>query len=512
MKIKYIKYALLSTVLSLGSCSKDYMDTAPTNQTSPSNVFKSTETVAMAINGLAKLMTAQHIGQGYNGEGTIKLYFGEYPGNNFRKDVSATIANLENIENTNSSLNAYPWHYYYMLITNANDIIANVDGVEGSANDKKYLKAQALAYRSFAYTMLVQIYGNRWVDSNNGETKSVVLRLSPSDSKTLPLSTLKDVYAQIYSDLDLAVQLFGESGYKRDGSKNYYVDASVAHAIYARAALNKQDYTVALREAGLARKDYPLMSTTAYKAGFGNPTSEWIWSSYGAADEQLHYYSYGAYMAYNSNAGAVRNSPSRISKEFYETIPASDIRKGLFIDPTGYSAKDYSEDSGLTVAKSPLDKDIRAKYPDIASDGKTAAYMQVKVKNNANPGVMHLNHFRSSEMFLIEAEALHFLGRDGESAKVLEALTKGSGRDTNYTCTKAGEDLFKEIVKYRGIELWGEGFDWFDYKRWNLTVDKKLGSNGGNASPTFAKKFTPEMNNKWTWRIPKAETDYNPNI
>ncbi|MDM1346310.1 RagB/SusD family nutrient uptake outer membrane protein [Myroides marinus] len=512
MKIQYIKYALLTTVFALGSCSDDYLETIPTNQTSPENVFKTTETIAMAINGLAKIMTTQHIGQGYNGEGTIKLYFGEYPGNNFRKDVSASIANLENIENTNSSLNAYPWHYYYMLITNANEIIAKVDGADGPANDKKYLKAQALAYRSFAYTMLVQIYGNRWIDSNNGETKSVVLRLSPSDSKELPLSPLKDVYTQIYKDLDLAIQLFNESAYKRDATKNYFIDASVAHAIYARAALNRQDYTVALKEAGLAKKDYPLMSTTAYKAGFANPTSEWIWSSYGAADEQLHYFSYGAYMGYNSNAGAVRNTPSRISKEFFETLSDSDIRKGLFIDPTGYPVADYNEDTGLTVTKSQFNKDIRAKYPDIQGDAKTAAYMQVKVKNNVNPGVMHLNHFRSSEMFLIEAEALHFLGRDGESAKVLEALTKGSGRDVNYTCTKVGKDLFNEIVKYRGIELWGEGFDWFDYKRWNLTIEKKMGSQGGNASPTFAKTFTPEMNNKWTWRIPKAESDYNPNI
>ncbi|APA91771.1 RagB/SusD family nutrient uptake outer membrane protein [Myroides odoratimimus] len=512
MKIKYIKYALFSTVLALGSCSKDYLDTLPTNQTAPENVFKTTETVAMAVNGLAKIMTAQHNAQGYNGEGTIKLHYGEIPGNNSRKDILSAVANFEYLENTSHAHNSYPWHYYYMLITNANAIVDKVDGAEGPANEKKYLKAQALAYRSYAYTMLVQLYGNRWVDSNKGETKSVILRLTLDDPKEMPLSPLKEVYAQIYKDLDLAIQLFEESGYKRGGANNFMIDVNVVHAIYARAALNKQDYTVALREAGLAKKGYPLMSVADYKGGFSNPNKEWIWSSYGATDEQLHYFSYGAYIGYNSNASAVRNSPSRISKELYETIPASDIRKGLFMDPTGYSDKDFSVDSGLTVTKSSLDLDIRSKFPDIASDARTAAYMQVKIKNNANPGVGHINHFRSSEMYLIEAEALHFLGRDSEAAKLLEELTRSSGRDANYTCSKSGKELFEEIVKYRGIELWGEGFDWFDYKRWNRTISRKLGSDGGNASPTFAKEFTPEMNNKWTWRIPKKESDFNPNI
>lgn len=521
MKIQYIKYALLSTVLTLGSCSKDYLDTYPTNQTSPENVFTSTETVAMAVNGIAKIMTSQHLGvQGFSGEGGIKIFYGDLPGNETRKEITGgttfiPLTNNMKMEDVDSQMNYYPWHYYYMIITNANEIVDKVDGVEGTVNEKKYLKAQALAYRSYAFTMLAQIYGYRWQDSNNGDAKSLILRTSIKDPKEMPLSPLKDVYAQIYKDLDLAIQLFNESDYKRDVvSKNYLIDSNVAHAIYARAALNRQDYTVALREAGLAKKDFPLMSPSVYKSGFGNPTSEWIWSSFGSADEQLHYYAYGGYIAYNSNGGNVRNIPTRISKELYTSIPETDIRKGLFIDPTGYDASTYTATTGITPLKSKLDLDVRAKFPELQSDARVAAYMQFKIKANVLPGVMHLNHFRSSEMYLIEAEALHFLGKDSEAAKVLESLTKGSGRDTSYTCTKTGKDLFNEIIKYRGIELWGEGFSWFDYKRWNLTIDRKLGTVGGtsNTSLLFVKTITPEMNNKWTFRIPRKESDYNPNI
>lgn len=508
MKVKYIKYALLSTVLTLGACSNDYLDTFPTNSTSPSTVFQNTDNVEMAVNGLAKIMVTQHISQGFNGEGTIKMYYGEYPGNNFRKDFAgwASIINGTFLDNNTSSYGSFPWHYYYMLITNANEIVDKVDDVDGPEKTKKYLKAQALTYRAYAYTMLAQLYGYRWVDSNNGEHNCLPIRLHSTDPKSLPLAPLKDVYAQVYKDLDQAIALFDESGYKR--KENHQVDANVAHAVYARAAITKQDYTTAAREANLARVGYPLMSVKEYQDGFANPNKEWIWSSFGAADEQLHFWSYQAYMAYNSSASVVRSYPNRMSKELFETIPEKDLRRQVFLDPTGYDQNTYSAATGVAAAKSKLDLDTRERFPELKSNALVAAYMQLKIGANDMPGVGHTNHFRSSEMYLIEAEALHFLNKDTEAAALLVELTKTSGRDPDYTCNKTGTELFKEIVKYRGIELWGEGFDWFDYKRWNLAIDRKSSDEGGNYTTSLAKTIQPSENNKWTWRTPAKETDF----
>lgn len=514
MKIKYIKYALLSTVLTLVACNSDYLETYPTNATSPSTAFKTTESIAMAVNGLAKIMTTQHTSQGFNGEGTIKLFYGEYLGSNFRKDENGSASQINglNIVNNDVEYNRYPWHYYYMLVTNANEIIAKVDAAEGPVNDKKYLKAQALTYRAYAYTMLNQLYGHRWQDSDNGAQKSVVLRVSPDNPKAMPLATQNEVYTQIYQDLDEAIRLFGESGYKRPGTENYLIDANVSHSVYARAAITKQDYTVALREAELAKKGYKLMSVADYKSGFGNPNSEWIWSSYGALDETLYFFSYQAYLAYNASTTAVRTRPGRISKEFYQTIPASDIRKGLFLNGELYDSKTYTAASGTTKVGTEMDKAARKDFPDLKKDAVVAAYMQFKVKANEMQGVGHLNHFRSSEMYFIEAEALHFLGRDSEAAKLLEDLTKSSGRDANYTCNKAGTQLFDEIVKYRGIELWGEGFDWFDRKRWNMPIVRKNADKGGNYTDLLGVSISASDNNKWRWVVPRQESDYNPNI
>lgn len=510
MKIRNIKYLTLAIVLAFVSCSKDYLDTYPTDETSPTTVFKTTETVEMAVNGLAKIMVTQHISQGFNGEGTIKMYYGEYPGNNFRVNLSgwSTLINSGLFTDVTSVYDYYPWHYYYMIITNANQIIDNVDAAEGPTTKKKQLKAQALGYRAYSYTMLAQLYGYRWDDSSNGSQKCLILRRSTADPVNMPLASLAEVYQAIYSDLDQAIVLAEESGLSR---KQFFdMNQDVYHAIYARAALAKKDYATAEKQAVLARANYPLMKESEYKAGFSNPTSEWIWGSYGASDEQLYFYAYHAYIGYNSSASAVRSYPKRISKELFDKIPDTDMRKGLFVDPKNYEGE-YSLTTGLVSKpeESQMEKDVRAKYPDLRSDAFVAAYMQFKIKANDMPGVGNMNHFRSSEMYLIEAEAQYFQQNYSGTKATLIELNKTSGRDIAYENTAVSNDeLFKQIVNYRGLELWGEGFDWFDMKRWNLDIDRKEGGKGGNYVSSLAVKIPASAGHKWTWSTPAREVDY----
>jgi hypothetical protein len=121
-----------------------------------------------------------------------------------------------------------------------------------------------------------------------------------------------------------------------------------------------------------------------------------------------------------------------------------------------------------------------------------------------------MNHFRSAEMYLVDAEAKYRQGKPASDIQnLLVALNNTSGRDPNYTCTKTGTDLLNEIKLYRAIELWGEGFDWFDMKRWGDPIVRKTYANGGNFITPLALTITPDMNNKWTWRLPLKETDFN---
>lgn len=66
-------------------------------------------------------------------------------------------------------------------------------------------------------------------------------------------------------------------------------------------------------------------------------------------------------------------------------------------------------------------------------------------------------------------------------------------------------------MDYRELELWGEGFNWYDIKRWNRDITRKSFSEGGNCHDATATTITASSSD-WTWDIPETETDYNTEI
>ena len=94
----------------------------------------------------------------------------------------------------------------------------------------------------------------------------------------------------------------------------------------------------------------------------------------------------------------------------------------------------------------------------------------------------------------------------------MNELTAKTNRDPAFKSEVTGIALLNQIKMYRSIELWGEGFEWFDYKRWGDTIVRKENKDGGNFLTVLAITIKPEENNKWTWKIPLKETDYNDGI
>lgn len=512
---------ILAAVVLLSACSKTYLKTEPTSSTGTATIFETVDNMELAVNGLYKCMTQQYgaFGQGYNGEGTIKYYIGTMAGNNFNMCNSGNIYLVDNSYHVNpkSTWILYPWYYYYRIIGNANAIIVNGPDAVGDEAKRDYLIAQAKVMRAYCYSMLAQRFFYRWSMGKNSEAKNgngLVLRMDTS-TDDIPLSSAEATYAAIYTDLNEAIPVLEKGAYKRNKmAENYQIDASVAKAIYARAALVREDWSKAAEMARAAREGYPLMSAKDYMDGFCEPKSEWIWSSYGGVTETLYYYSFQAYMAYNANTSTCRTYPRSISKVLFDKISDTDIRKEMFLNPAGMEG-DYSKTTGVATSGSALDKKARTMHPNIPSNAKICAYEQFKFACIDQPGVGHLAHFRSSEMYLIEAEAEFKKDNNNEAAarKLLVELIKDSKRDPNYSCNKTGNDLYEEIKLYRQIELWGEGFDWFDLKRWNDPIDRKGFADGGNSYATYAIKVEQaEVNNWWTSVIPEKEQLYNKEI
>lgn len=524
--------AILASATLLASCGSDYLETKPTASVSSTEAVATTDMAYKALNGIARCQTTQHYAysQGFAGENAIMRLYENLPSQNYNYNYYASgwapIHNQTFHNRTSTIYDAYAWYYYYQLIGQANRIIAHIDAATGSDEDKKFIKASALAFRAYSYEKLIHYYCYRWQDSNNGASQGVVLRLDESTGDA-PFATLAETVAQIYKDCQEAITLFGESGIDRPADQVWIPNVNVAHAVYARAALFSQDYQTAVDQAKLAKKGYPLMSNDSYAAGFCEPTSEWIMGSYGDDSENNFYWSYGTQGACNGYYATADGNPTgagTIGHELISRIPNNDARKQNFLTEDKFPDLDLSKESNYYYTFGILgmmDDNIYEQADSIVkahqAKGLTTPYKagfyyldaNLKFYVKAQPGVGYVPFIRSSEMVLIEAEANYFLGKTAEAQAALVELNATSGRNPEYTCTKTGEELLSEIQDYRCLELWGEGFEWSDFKRWNKAVVRKTFADGGNAHQSVAITINPEDGNKWTWGVPLNETDYN---
>lgn len=524
--------AILASATLLASCGSDYLETKPTASVSSTEAVATTDMAYKALNGIARCQTTQHYAftQGFAGENAIMRLYENLPSQNYNYNYYApgwTPIHNQTFHNRTSTIyDGYAWYYYYQLIGQANRIIAHIDAATGSDEDKKFIKASALSFRAYSYEKLIHYYCYRWQDSNNGASQGVVLRLDESTGDA-PFATLAETVAQIYKDCQEAITLFGESGIDRPASEVWIPNVNVAHAVYARAALFSQDYQTAVDQAKLAKQGYPLMSNDSYAAGFCEPTSEWIMGSYGDDSENNFYWSYGTQGACNGYYATADGNPTgagTIGHELISRIPNNDARKQNFLTEDKFPDLDLSKESNYYYTFGILgmmDDNIYEQADSIVkahqAKGLTTPYQagfyyldaNLKFFVKAQPGVGYVPFIRSSEMVLIEAEANYFLGKTAEAQAALVELNATSGRNPEYTCTKTGEELLSEIQDYRCLELWGEGFEWSDFKRWNKAVVRKSFAEGGNAHPSVAITINPEDGNKWTWGVPLNETDYN---
>lgn len=165
---KYIATLALGCSLSFTSCSDSWLETTSTQAADGETLFATTDNVKLAINGICRSMVQQHgaYGQMFNGEGTMKLLYGEYPGQDLFFSYMAPgwspIMNNEALitQNESSIYTSYPWYYYYLIIGNANAVIARVDKAEGTQEEKDFLKAEALTFRAYSFFRLRRFIAN----------------------------------------------------------------------------------------------------------------------------------------------------------------------------------------------------------------------------------------------------------------------------------------------------------------------------------------------------------------
>lgn len=135
-------------------------------------------------------------------------------------------------------------------------------------------------------------------------------------------------------------------------------------------------------------------------------------------------------------------------------------------------------------------------------------------------GNMQFPWMRCSEMVLTEAEAEYMLGNEAAAKAALTELN--SKRIPGYSCKTSGEALLDEIQTTRRIELWGEGFNFSDMKRWKMERVRRAwvanDPSSGNIPPVqlagmdaaaLQNSYSTSYSNGWRFTIPNGEIQYN---
>lgn len=395
------------------------------------------------------------------------------------------------------------WGVLYTMIAKANTVI-NLFPDDPAADNvvARGGLGQALAIRGLSYYYLIQLFqqsatGNPAILDKPG----VPLKFAESEKvenrdELNGRNTVRRVHQQIESDLTRAVELL--EGYERP--VKYYIDQSVAQGILARYYLLVGEWQKAADNASNAFKTgassgnkLAIMSPAKLHDGFMDlDNEEWMWGFNHTTETQTTYASWFSHLSNIAPGYAGLNyAPRLIDKALYEQIPSSDERKKLFNDAVGF----------------PDSKGEFARARDLP-------YANIKFGDKGD-WTMDYVYMRGAEMILIEAEAKAHLGDEAGAATVLKKLMVN--RDAKWNKSSVSVD---DVLVQRRIELWGEGFNFFDFKRLNKNVDRAY-SGSNHRTKIFAHHGTAKIDSKnaserydihWTYQIPITELNENPRI
>ena len=519
--IIFLRFILaFALILGLSSCEEEFLQTVPTDSVSNEIALGSTENMMLAMNGIHRAMYAQNGMVGWYAGQQFLIPTAEYgasdalhsaAGNGWFNAMLKWTCHTSAVRNDMSFI----WFFYYHIIGSANNIINAADELQMS-DDLHNVLGQAYTYRAWAHFQLVQFFGKAYMIGNPSTEPGVpVMTATEPPYQGKVRNTVQEVYDQITGDLDEAIIHFAEASPRVDLS---HLNVDVAHGLAARVYLTSGDWANAASHANAAHQDYTLMSEAQYKAGFGdwnNP--EWIWGSKMIQDQTAYYYSYYYYCANNFNGSQNRSNPKFMNHLLYDRISDTDYRKDQILVncPSTFDDWDQGENEGRYVSEAAYNDSV-AYYRTIVNNSTAhnmVPYMHIKLYQDNGPTIdpRDVIHMRAAEMYLIEAEALARQGQDGPAAQVLYELV--SVRDEAYTLsTNTGQALVDEILLQRRIELFMEGFRWFDM----LRNDEELDRTGTGADPDlYLDGFyqeRPSVNPKWVFLIPQRELDANPNM
>lgn len=449
--------------LALTSCKKDFLDLRPYDSVGSDVAISNVSDMKAALSGAyANLGSVNLYGR------TIPLFADLLADNVYISTVNSNrYLDFFQVNYTVTNGNAQGvWESAYSTILRANNVINSpLQGTE----EIEQIRGEALSIRALMYFELARHFAKPYTVDANALGVPIILDYNPTLKP--PRNTLKEVYAQIESDLNKAIEILTVE--KSSGFFTKYA----AKALLARVYEYKGDWPNALSTAEdvINNSGYSLLKLNEVLPFWKNNKDrndkkevlfEVVFdANNNAGNSSLPYF-------YDQNG----YGDALATESFYNTYSNTDVRKNLIIvgsTTRGANAK------------------VVNKFPNAGSPDKD----EYKV-------------IRMSEVYLIAAEAAYQTGNEPLARTYLNAVAKE--RDPAFAgYTSSGAALLADILLERRKELAFEGHRYWDLARYNMDVVRVnlAGNYPGNVPLVIAAD-----NFRRIFPIPQAELDANPSI
>ena len=257
--LKYISYiTLLTMIFGISSCKK-FLDAGPSKNSS-----LPVETVAH-LNALL-----ENYGIFYSDQNPVFLRTDDYGLTvplfdarpsvfNFLPNTLHTFWDVDFLPTTTSGENLWgiatgEWRDVFY----ANAVLNNVDKVDGTAQEKARIKADAYLIRAYAYWQLANTFCLPYTDANKNEMGLPIKQLTSFD-EDLTRKSLEETYKFIEADLGEALKI--NKPLVVSGKPEHWRSSTAAvNGFAARYYLNRNNYSEALKYANLALNEYSILN------------------------------------------------------------------------------------------------------------------------------------------------------------------------------------------------------------------------------------------------------------
>jgi hypothetical protein len=418
-----------------------------------------------------------------------------------------------NTTNYNFEVQIDTWGHHWRGVYRANQVIANVPGIEMDATLRNRYVAEAKFLRAWYYYNLVTIWGN------------VPLILQPSLPNDKPSQApMEQVWGQIEKDLTEASAILPTSYTGVDVGR---ATKGAAQGLLGRAHLQQREWqqaadALAWLVTGPGATIYSLMPN--YYDNFKHTTENNAESVFEIQFKQRPENT--GEDALTSNTGTSRapffappghgfndaNMHRWVVREFLQentALGARDPRLAVtaLYDSTDPGGPNSTLVYGLTFASKNYAADIanRVWYRKYLND-----YWRTGGEFEVFNGPINFRSIRYADVLLMYAEALNNLSRTPEAYQFVDRVRQRAGlRPLTLVRPGMTSTQFQQQLEHERItELTGESVRWNDLARWGYFDDA--------AKLAILRARDPEFNNMQVGRkyapIPQSEIDINPNL